>query len=251
MTRSFLIGLLVVALAGSESAFAIVPGGLAAGHQYAAGGPSASHMTVTISVDVDPGISSYFWAQQFWLDTAVDHGGYFGIQGNGVTGGQAVGKMLIFSVWNASGAVADPGASAATFGNEGTGWSIHRSYAWQSGEAYTFTLEKVGLGGWHVFVTGPAGEHIGLGRIDIPEDTHIRTGFANFTEYYGDLSSCSALPYAQATFSNLTYEGASVAFNDALAYGSCATYASATLPVALANTHRVNPPNVVFQAGFE
>ncbi|MEO8460424.1 MAG: hypothetical protein ABI451_07840 [Dokdonella sp.] len=250
MTGGVSIGMLILAAAGSQSAFAIVPGGLAAGHLYASGGSAASQMTVTITVDVDPGIFSYFWAQQFWLDTTIDHGGYFGIQGNGVTGGQAVGKMLIFSIWNASGAVADPGATAATFGNEGTGWSIHRSYAWQAGAPYTFTLQKINTAGWYVYATGPAGEHIGLGRIDIAEDTHIRTGFANFTEYYGDLSSCSALPYAQATFSNLSYDGTLVAFNDAIAYGSCAVYASSTLPHTHANTHRVNAPDRVFRSGF-
>lgn len=233
------------------AAGAVTPGGLTAGHAYASSSHSGSQMTSTITIDVDPGITSYFWAQQFWLATAVDHGGYFGVQGNGVTNGQAVGKMLIFSIWNASGATADPGAVAQQFGGEGVGWSIHRAYAWQAGVGYAFTLAKEGATGWRVSVHTSTGEEIGLGRIEVAEDALLSTGFANFTEYYTNLPSCDALPFAQATFSGLTYGGAAIAFNDTAPYGNCESRAEASLPTTSRNVHRINAPDVIFNTGFE
>lgn len=242
----------IVLLLVAKMSFAMVPGGLAAGHAYASGNAVATQMASTIEVDVDPGVTSYFWAQQFWLNTTVDHGGYFGIQGNGATDGQgAVGKMLIFSIWNATGAEPDPGAIAQPFGGEGIGFSIHRTYAWHTGVAYTFTLAKDGTTGWRVSVHASTGEDIGMGRIDISEDTTLQTGFANFTEYYADLSSCAALPFARVTFSNLTYGSVLVPFNDTAPYGTCISHATATLPATYRNMHEVNAPDTIFRDGFE
>jgi hypothetical protein len=238
-------------LVAMESASAMTPGGLAAGHAYAPAAQTVTTMSSTITVSVDPGVSSYFWAQQFWLDTTVDHGGYFGIQGNGITNGQVVGKMFIFSIWNAVGAQADPGAIAQTFGGEGVGWSIHRTIDWQPSIAYTFSLSRVGVLGWRVAVHASSGEEIGLGRIDVTAEAALSTGLANFTEYYGDLPACVALPHAEVTFSNLRYDDAPVSFDDTHAYGPCASHAIAQLPGSGGNTHRINVPDAIHADGFD
>ena len=61
----------------------------AEGHVARPAGPAATTMEVTFNVDVaPPASSSYFWAQQFWIDASIDHGGYLGLQTGGVIGGR-------------------------------------------------------------------------------------------------------------------------------------------------------------------
>jgi hypothetical protein len=242
--------LVVVALAGiAQPAPAVTPGGLAAGHAYTSG--TATQFAVDITVAVDPGITSYFWAQQFWLATAVDHGGYFGIQGNGSTTGiGAVGKMFIFSIWNATSAVADDGATAQSFGGEGIGYSIHRTISWNRNVAYRFELTKIGTTGWHAVVHSPDGD-IGLGTIYVAEDTTLQPNFANFTEYYGDLPACGDLPPAQVLFSNMVYGSTSISFNDASPYGTCVAMATTSISNAHVNVHSIAGADHVFGNGFD
>jgi len=229
----------------------ITPGGLASGHAYASGMTTATQMSSTIEINTDPGVVSYFWAQQFFLNTVVDHSGYFGIQGNGITNGITVGKMFIFSIWNADGATPAAGAVAQSFGGEGVGYSIHRTYDWQPNVAYTFHLTRENATGWHATIHASTNEDIDLGTIDIPETTTIQTGFANFTEYYGSLPSCAALPAVQVTFSNLLYDTTPVPFNDTSPYGICAPYAASSLPTVDSNRHTIPNPDLVFLNGFD
>lgn len=203
---------------------------------------TSTQFSMKIRVDHDPGITEYFWAQEFWLDTTVDHGGYFGIQANGISLGQWIGKSFIFSVWNATSAEADPGATAQTFGGEGVGYTIHRPFPWREGVGYRFQLTKEQTNWWGVSVLADSGEIIGLGRISIAEDTEIRSGFGNFTEYYGTwLPSCAQLPYAKATFYDYSFNGATFQVTAPTPYGLCGSLGSGTINGPDSTTHIVNP----------
>jgi hypothetical protein len=202
-------------------------GGLAAHHNF----PSttgATSMEVSITVEAEPpSTSGYFWAQQFWVDASVDHGGYFGLQTGGVIGSDNVGKMIIFSIWNATSAVAGPGAVAQTFGGEGIGYSVRLAYPWQEGVAYRFRLEKESALGWRVSVTSLDLGTRYLGTIQVTQNVPLRNVFAAFTEYFRNVPGCSSLPETRASFSPVTY-GATVSLsNNPHAYGTCETWARA------------------------
>jgi len=187
-------------------------------------------MEVTITVEREPPSSaSYFWAQQFYPNATVDHGGYFGIQTGGIINGQRVGKMLIFSIWNATDAQASPGAFAQTFGGEGVGYSIRKPFSWEEGVPYTFRLEKDGDFWWRLTVSHPGEVPQSLGRIRITRNVELKSRFVAFTEYFGTLPSCESLPYAKASFSNLRLGSAPIPASDCQPYGSCASAARGSL----------------------
>lgn len=105
---------------------------------------NATSLQVTLTIEREPTPSgTYFWAQQFRPAGPVDHGGYFGLQTGGVIGNQIVGKMLIFSIWNAVEAQAGPSATAQPFGGEGIGYSVRRAFAWQENVPYTFRMQRL------------------------------------------------------------------------------------------------------------
>jgi len=55
---------------------------------------------VLLTIDVDPGMqSTYFWAHSFYFKN--EEVGYIGLQTNGLIQGEWVGKMAIFSMWDA------------------------------------------------------------------------------------------------------------------------------------------------------
>lgn len=203
---------------------AITPGGLVASHNYGSG--TAATMSVTITIEKSPPTnSSLFWAQQFFPNATIDHGGYFGLQTGGIIGNTNVGKMLIFSIWNADSAEAGPGATAQTFGGEGIGYSVRMPFSWSEGTAYRFSLEKDGALWWKLTVVDDLNTSTYLGRIRITQDVVLRSGFASFSEYFGNVASCGAMPAFRAIFSNFRFGTASVAAADSTAYGSCITFA--------------------------
>ncbi len=214
-----------VLLLSSTVALAQVPGGLAAHHHNPAG--SSNTMEVTLTVEVEPpASSSYFWAQQFWADATIDHGGYFGLQTGGVIGTQNVGKMLIFSIWNATSATAGPGAVAQPFGGEGIGYSVRLAYDWQEGTPYRFRLEKEGALGWRMTVISPELGTRYLGTIQITQNVPLRNVFAAFTEYFRPLP-CAGLPETRVSFSPITYGNTVAVSTNPHSYGECEPWARA------------------------
>ena len=219
----------------SSFALAIVPGGLVASHNYGTG--TASSMEVTIKIEkAPPDNSSYFWAQQFSPNSTVDHGGYFGIQTGGIANGQNVGKMFIFSIWNAVAAEAGPGTIVQSFGGEGVGYSIRKPIAWQEGTPYTFHLEKDGALWWRLTIAGEL-----FGRIQITQDAQMTSGFAAFTEFFSDVPSCSSVPYARVAFSPITFNGSLISASDSTPYGNCINIAKGYLRSDAA-VHEVGTP---------
>lgn len=232
--------LLLVAAAISRPAHAVVPGGLVASHSY--GGAVGSAMEVTITIEhAPPDSSSYFWAQQFFLTANGDRNGYFGIQTGGIAQNKLVGKMFIFSIWNAKSAEPGPGASAETFGGEGTGYSVRLPIDWQEGVPYRFKFAKDGSNGWRLSFTAANGPETSIGRIVIDQDVKLNSGFATFTEFFRDLPDCGALPYARAAFSGLKLDGLAIAPYDAMAYGNCQAQGVGSL-IGDAAVHAVNSP---------
>ena len=161
-----------------------------------AGYRSFEHVLVP---EVDPGPeTTYFWAHQFRL--IGGEGGYIGLQtkGNRVDG--SLGKMAIFSIWNALEA-AGPGTTR--FSGEGEGWSCRIPYMWEAGKAYGLKVSAIGGGWWEAKVrdeaTGVVSE---IGGIRVPEDwRHLDTWSVMWTEYYGPpLGRCSDLPYSSVIF---------------------------------------------------
>ena len=238
---SRLVYLLIVFLAFSSSgALAVVPGGLVLSHNDGTG--TATSMEVTITVEAaPPDSSSYFFAQQFYTSTTVDHGGYFGLQTGGVIGAQNVGKILIFSIWNADQAEAGPGAVAQTFGGEGVGYSVRMPFQWSQGISYRFRLEKDGSLWWKLTVADPVHGTIYLGRIRITQDVPLQPLFAAFTEYFRSLPTCTDLPSLEVSFADLMFGSTLLPVVDSFPYGPCASEARGKIR-GNAAVHEVRPP---------
>ena len=161
-----------------------------------AGYNSFEHVLVP---EIDPGPdSTYFWAHQFRL--IGGEGGYLGLQtkGNRVDG--SLGKMAIFSIWNALEA-AGPGTTRFT--GEGDGWSCRIPYQWQPGQAYGLKVSALGGGWWEAKVRDEAtGEVSLIGGIRVPEHwRNLDSWSVMWTEYYGPtLNQCSDLPHSSVIF---------------------------------------------------
>jgi hypothetical protein len=219
-----LIFVALLSLLNMLPANAIVPGGLVASYNY--GSSTASSAEVTITVEkAPPNTLPIFWAQQFYTKATIDHGGYFGLQTQGSLNGQNIGKMVIFSIWNADAAEAGPGATAQTFGGEGIGYSVRKPFDWSEGTAYRFKLEKDGTLWWRLTITDDLGGSTYLGRIRITQDVLLDVGYVAFTEIYGDVASCDAIPPFRTIFSNFRLGTTLLPAYGAAPYGNCVSSA--------------------------
>lgn len=215
-----------LAISIKAASAAIMPGGMAASGFAAPG--SASTLEISQRIERDPGAEPYFWATQFWVNTTTDHGGYFGMQTNGSDGTRPVGKLFIFSIWNATAAEPGPGAIALPFGGEGVGYSLRLPHAWIEGADYRFRLTREEGLWWRLRISGP-GLDANVGRIRVTAEAALRNSVLNFTEYYVERASCEAVPAARARFSGFTYGGAAGAPNYVNTYGNCARIAGAVV----------------------
>ena len=230
--------LLTLALATAAApAYAVMPGGLVAHSARTTGSATTAEVTMTVEA-APPDSSSYFWAQQFFTDR--DHGGYFGLQTGGVINNRNVGKIAIFSLWNAVDAEAGPRSRAERFGGEGVGWSVRMPFQWVQGVSYRFRLEKDGPQWWRLLLLDPAAGTHDIGRIKLPVDAPLQPVFAAFTEVFRAAPSCEAVPAARTVFSDLTYGGAPVPLELPVPYGNCRTEAAGSLRGGAA-VHEVQP----------
>ncbi len=208
----------------------VIPGGLAAG-QYRFPTSNFDTMDAFITIEIDPGpTSSIFWAHQFFFEHGSgDDGAYLGLQTRGIAFGRDVGKMAIYSVWNAVDAVAGPGATFERFGNEGSGYSIRLPYQYQQGVTYRFRVSREGSGWWGVTLRDmSSGGEVSVGRI-LGKATWsgLSSYVANFTEGYSRVSSCAALEHARARFDQPAASPPSSLANlfDHHTYGNCVAVA--------------------------
>lgn len=152
--------------------------------------------------DPGPG-TTYFWAHQFHLQGG--QGGYLGLQTTGNRADGSLGKIAIFSLWDATGG---DGPGVVRFGGEGTGWSARSPLLWEAGHRYRLRIEAAddtAEGRWWAAT---------VADLDTGDDHHIgrlraRSGWRRlsswsvmWTEYYGPpLASCADLAPVSATFS--------------------------------------------------
>jgi hypothetical protein len=161
---------------------------------------------VLLTIDVDPGIqSAYYWAHQFgFKDGDI---GYMGLQTNGHMQGQWVGKMAIFSIWNALEAEPGPGAYCEWFTGEGEGWSCRKKYNWVEGCSYNLRIkaeemDEIENRWWGAYtIDTSTSEETFLGKIKVPASWKgLDTSSAVWVEYYGKVLDCNSIPYAEARF---------------------------------------------------
>lgn len=143
----------------------------------------------------------YFWSHQFGF--IGGDGGYLGLQSRGIGFNGYVGKLAIFSIWQANGA----SGSCGTFAGEGEGYSCKIPYQWVSGRRYRLRLWAVSadaLGTWWVaaVMDRSTGVETQIGLIRVPPSWGwLGSWSVMWTEYFGGpLSSCSAQPYSRAIF---------------------------------------------------
>jgi len=165
---------------------------------------------VLLTIDVDPGMQSpYFWAHQFHFKN--EEVGYIGLQTNGVIYGEWVGKMAIFSMWDALEAEPGPGVSCEWFTWEGYGWECKKKYNWVEGHTYCLRIEACGVdeqenewwGAW--IIDTSTSEEMFLGKIKVPASWQGMDDYsAVWVEYYGQVNDCDSMTYAKARFEQPT-----------------------------------------------
>lgn len=178
----------------------------------------------TLVPEVDPGPdSTYFWAHQFRL--IGGEGGYIGLQTKGNRADGSLGKMAIFSIWDAEEA---QGPGIIRFDGEGTGWSCRIPYHWTAGHSYSFKVSTPGGGWWEGKVRDEQSGVIStLGGIRVPGHwRNLDSWSIMWTEYYGPpLNSCTELAYSSVVFHTPTAngEGKPAGSHSHLGDGTCAT----------------------------
>jgi len=134
-----------------------------------------------------------------------------GLQTNGSMQGEWVGKMVIFSMWDALAAEPGPGASCEWFTGEGEGWSCRKKYNWVEGHTYCLRIEAYGVdeqenewwGAW--IIDTSTSEEIFLGKIKVPASWQGMDDYsAVWVEYYGQVNDCDSITYAKAHFEQPT-----------------------------------------------
>lgn len=161
----------------------------------------------TLTAETDPGDHSCcFWAHQF--RTVEGEGGYVGLQTWGNRADGSLGKMAIFSLWDA---LEGRGPGVVPFSGEGEGWSCRIPFAWESGRPYRLRIGVAETAGDSVWWAASV-DTTEIGRIRVPRQWgRLRPWSVMWTEYYGPpVPDCAALPYACAVFSEPVADGGSV-----------------------------------------
>ena len=205
----------------------LTPGGMADTHASFAV-TTAAQMTYPFTVIDEPVAGSqYFWAQQFFFE-GTTQGGYTGRQSDGIIAGHRIGKMAIFSIWDALEATAGPDAQCQTFGGEGVGYSCRLAFEWRENVTYRMILREVAADSWSLAMFDPSiGAERLIGTIRVPGPWgRVRLGSAGFAEYYGQVASCATLPHAVALLHQPTADGEAPTSVEAATYGTCMAQAS-------------------------
>jgi len=175
--------------------------------------------------EVDPGPdSTYFWAHQFRF--IGGEGGYLGLQTKGNRADGSLGKMAIFSIWDA---VEAEGPGTVPFAGEGTGWSCRIPYPWEPGRAYGMRVFTPGGGWWAAAVRDETtGVIEDLGGIRVPGHwRNLDSWSVMWTEYYGPpLDNCRDLAHSRVVFGTPTADKGEVrpaGSHSHLGEGNCQT----------------------------
>ncbi len=168
----------------------------------------------SLSVDITPekwegGSHGYYYANNARFSNGTNI--YGGLQTNGYDGARPLGKMAIFSIWNATTGIAESGGIGIPFDGEGTGYSVRLPFDWQVGTTYRFTIyidrdASTGDRLWGASITDMhSGTTTRIGRIYAPVTFGKLHSPVTFHEkYIGTTKSCSDLQPSQVRFSNMT-----------------------------------------------
>lgn len=150
-------------------------------------------MVLTINKEPQPS-GYYYWSQMVWFTDG--NGAYFGLQTT------SIGKLAIFSVWNATACEPYINSFCVRFTNEGSGYSVRLKYNWQQGHKYSLRIWYLNNLWWGFYITDrTTGIETYVGKLKAPTSAFIRS-FALFSEYYGTVNSCYDVPRAKVTFSD-------------------------------------------------
>jgi len=160
-----------------------------------------SDINLTINEEPPTG-SYYYWSKTFYFVNGEL--GYIGLQSNGWMWNEGwIGKMAIFSLWNALDSQAGEHAVCGKFGGEGEGLSCRMKYNWQSGHTYRLRIWKIDTSWWAAFIMDmTTGKEDYIGKIKVSKSWKgLANNFVLFSEYFWGVNSCDAIPYANVTFS--------------------------------------------------
>lgn len=160
-----------------------------------------------VAVTSDPGADvTMYWASEFQI-VGSGGGGYIGLQDGARRPDGKIGKIAIFSIWNA--VYSAPGAHALckTFTGEGIGQSCRAAYDWVAGHTYRLRVWEISKDAWRGAVQD---EHTGveqvLGDITVPGAWELLGPVVdNFSEIFGENSGlryakCEDAPRTAAKF---------------------------------------------------
>jgi hypothetical protein len=185
------------------------------------GGLSGSFDSIEVDIRVDVwngGADAYFYSNTAYFRSGAT--AYGGLQTNGYDGTRWVGKMAIFSIWNATSGIADPGGTGSSFDELGTGYSVRMPYDWQAGSTYRFRIyiDQDATSGnrlWAGSVTNlNSGQTKRIGRIYVPVTFGKLQNPVSFHErYIGGTDNCSQISPSQVSFMNMTANNGTVRFS--------------------------------------
>jgi hypothetical protein len=177
-------------------------------------------VTVDITVEASPDRAKGAKDAYYYSNYVHFTGGttaYGGLQTNGHDGKKWVGKMLIFSVWNATNGIAEPGGTKTAFSGEGTGYSVRLPFDWSVGTTYRFAMYLDGTAPdgeriWAAKVTDlGSGRETRIGRIFVPRaEGKIRKPITFHERDRGPTESCSDVSRSRVRFTNMTAQGGTV-----------------------------------------
>lgn len=158
---------------------------------------------VNMKIINDPGATSYYyWSYFFSFANSTSSNSRYGYTGLQTVGN---GKVAIFSIWNA---LAAQGSNCTPFGGEGIGYHCYVNLNFVRGHTYHFRVWRLSSDNtgdwWGSFVSDTADNiETAIGFIKSPPNSGLITQSNIFVEYYQNVMSCAAMPYAKIGFSNL------------------------------------------------
>ena len=224
---------LLVGASGTDASASDGPSSLGVPGLYAwpASSLNYTRMQFTNMITVDPGPSAnVFWADQF--GNTVSGSGYIGIQTiTNATGG----KLVLFSVWDATGCRPNPNR---TYG----GWCVNNTdgapghgariwYPWQANVNYRLTVRKTKTPGWWVarLYDPKAHKSVDIGSLQFGGPTggqvYPSVGFVEYFNWPDPTATCGQQLASKSIFGPITGDAGTVNYGSTSTSSNC-TYAT-------------------------
>ncbi len=181
-------------------------------------GNSGGYNDISVDVTIDVwngGSDAYYYSNNASFTNGKNI--YGGLQTNGYDGSKWIGKMAIFSIWDVTSGIAEPGGTGVPFGGEGVGYSVRIPYNWSAGVSYRLKiyLDQDAASGnrlWGASITNLAnGQTARIGRIYVPVGYGKVSNPVTFHERYtGGTDTCADMSPSQVSFTNMTANSGTV-----------------------------------------